>query len=114
MFLGMPYVWGGRSSFGLDCSALVQLALQAAGLDCPRDSDMQEAALGETLTPGTVPKRGDLLFWKGHVGIVCDSQTLLHATAHGMQVISEPLSRAIARIVAAEFGDVTRHARLDL
>lgn len=113
MFLGVPYVWGGRSSFGLDCSALVQLALQATGRDCPRDSDMQEAALGATLSPGTPPKRGDLLFWRGHVGIVSDTQTLLHATAHGMQVRRERLSQAIDRIKNSEYGEVTRHARLD-
>ncbi|MEM7505241.1 MAG: NlpC/P60 family protein [Pseudomonadota bacterium] len=113
MFLGVPYVWGGRSSFGLDCSALVQLALQAAGRTCPRDSDMQQAGLGRTLDPGTPPRRGDLFFWKGHVGIMTNTETLLHATAYRMQVLKEPLSQAIRRIEAVEFGEVLRHARLD-
>lgn len=113
MFLGVPYVWGGRSSMGLDCSALVQLALQAAGRECPRDSDMQGAELGHSLDPGTPPKRGDLIFWKGHVGVMTNTETLLHATAYTMQVLKEPLSQAIRRIATAEFGEVTRHARLD-
>ena len=113
MFLHLPYVWGGRSSFGLDCSALVQMALQAAGIACPRDSDMQEAALGETLPPGTPPRRGDLIFWKGHVGLMLDTETLLHATAYTMQVRREKLSGAVARIKSVEFGEITRHARLD-
>lgn len=113
MFLGVPYVWGGRSSTGLDCSALVQLALQAAGRECPRDSDMQEAILGRTLDPGTEPARGDLVFWKGHVGIMRDARTLLHANAHHMAVAAEPLAAAIARIAAAGGGEVTRRTRLD-
>lgn len=111
-FIGLPYVWGGRSSDGLDCSALVQFALQAAGQSCPRDSDMQAAHLGETLAPGTAPERGDLIFWKGHVGIMRDAQTLLHATAYRMQVQTEPLATAVKRIREVEFGEVIRHARL--
>ncbi|RMF02636.1 MAG: peptidase P60, partial [Alphaproteobacteria bacterium] len=83
-FLAAPYLWGGRTSIGLDCSALVQLALQAAGVPCPRDSDMQEQALGEPL-PGPLEeaalRRGDLIFWSGHVGIMRDAETLLHANA---------------------------------
>ena len=112
-FLGVPYVWGGRSSFGIDCSGLVQLALQAAGRDCPRDSDMQQAALGETLSEDAPLRRGDLIFWRGHVGILRDGATLLHANAHHMAVASEPLAGAIARIAKAEFGQITRRARLD-
>lgn len=114
MFLGVPYVWGGRSSRGLDCSGLLQLALQAAGQPCPRDSDMQADALGQTLTPNTGPKRGDLIFWRGHVGMLSAPDTLLHANAHHMAVAEEPLDGAIARIGRAEFGAVTRRARLDL
>lgn len=97
-FLGAPYLWGGRTSLGLDCSALVQLSLQAAGHACPRDTDMQEAALGHRVgDPGSL-KRGDLVFWKGHVGIVSEPGRLLHANAFHMSVVEEPLAEAVARI----------------
>lgn len=112
-FLGVPYLWGGRSSRGLDCSGLVQLSLQAAGQPCPRDSDMQASGLGSDLAPGTPLKRGDLVFWRGHVGIMADGETLLHANAHHMAVAREPFAQACARIAKAEFGEVTRLARLD-
>ena len=103
-FLGAAYLWGGRSSLGLDCSGLVQMALEASGVSCPRDSDMQEAALGETIPfDGDLDalRRGDLIFWPGHVGIVEDAQTLLHATAHFMSVVREPLAPALERIEQA-------------
>lgn len=112
-FVGAPYVWGGRSSLGLDCSALVQLSLQAAGISCPRDSDMQEASLGQTLDDDTPAKRGDLVFWKGHVGIMLTKTRLLHANAHHMAVTAEPLGTAVKRIKAKGDGPVTRRARLD-
>jgi cell wall-associated NlpC family hydrolase len=112
-FVGVPYIWGGRSGWGLDCSALVQLARQAAGHACPRDSDMQEAALGDTVPEGAPLGRGDLVFWKGHVGLMTDPETLLHANAHHMAVAYEPLAAAIARIDAAGDGQPTRYARLD-
>jgi cell wall-associated NlpC family hydrolase len=99
-FVGVPYLWGGKTSLGLDCSALVQVALSAAGIACPRDSDMQERALGDTVDMTDVEnlQRGDLLFWPGHVGIMRDSHTLLHANAFHMAVAAEPLSDAITRI----------------
>ncbi len=112
-FLGAPYLWGGRGPTGLDCSALVQLALTAAGHDCPRDSDMQEAELGRTLTPGTTPQRGDLMFWKGHVGIMLDATRLLHANGRHMAVAIETLETVARRILDMGDGPVTRHARLD-
>jgi cell wall-associated NlpC family hydrolase len=99
-FLGTPYLWGGKSSLGIDCSGLVQVALTAGGLPCPRDSDMQEKAVGAVVDPGAV-RRGDLVFWKGHVAIVRDSGSLIHANAHHMQVAIEPLAEAIARIRSA-------------
>jgi cell wall-associated NlpC family hydrolase len=98
--LGAPYLWGGKTSLGIDCSGLVQVALQAAGIGCPRDSDMQELLLGKLSTLAGL-RRGDLVFWKGHVAIARDSETLIHANAHAMMVATEPVAQAIARIKAA-------------
>ncbi len=85
----------------------------AAGRGCPRDSDMQEAELGRTLAPGTAPERGDLMFWKDHVGIMLDATRLLHCSGHHMAVAIEALETVRARILAAGDGAATRHARLD-
>lgn len=109
-FLHTPYLWGGKTSLGIDCSGLVQVALQAAGHACPRDSDMQEMALGKLSSPGEL-RRGDLVFWKGHVAIARDSETLLHANAHHMAVAIEPTTDAVARIKAAG-GDFTSVKRI--
>ncbi|KUL95154.1 peptidase P60 [Bosea sp. WAO] len=109
-FLEVPYLWGGKTSLGLDCSALVQLALAAAGMAAPRDSDLQEKGLGEPVTFDedlTGLQRGDLVFWKGHVGIMTDPETLLHATAFSMSVIREPLRPARDRILARNGGPIT-------
>lgn len=101
-FIGTPYLWGGRTRLGIDCSGLVQISMEAAGLSAPRDSDMQAAEIGVAVEPPPGLdglQRGDLVFWRGHVGIMADAITLLHANAHHMEVVYETLPEAVERIV---------------
>ncbi len=99
-FLGTPYLWGGKSSLGIDCSGLVQVSLNAAGTGCPRDSDMQRDGIGRALDAAESGRlqRGDLIFWSGHVAIARDAETIVHANAHHMATVIENTRDAIARI----------------
>ena len=111
-FFGVPYLWGGNSRAGIDCSGVVQAALLACAIPCPGDSDLQQAGLGEAIPDGVPPERGDIYFWKGHVGMLVDPATMIHANAHHMACVYEPIADAIIRIEAQGDGKVTARRRL--
>jgi len=112
MFLGVPYLWGGNSSRGIDCSGLVQAAVLACGHDCPGDSDMQQTQVGEALGEDAPTQPGDLIFWSSHVAIAVGRETLIHANANDMAVAYEPMDSAIARIADQGEGPVTARRRI--
>lgn len=112
---GIPYLWGGKSSLGIDCSGLVQTALKAAGIPCPRDTSMQVNELGSPIPFDDSLRglqRGDFVFWKGHVGIMLDAENLVHANGHFMEVVSEPLRMARDRTIAKGSGPIIAVRRL--
>lgn len=112
LFFGVPYLWGGNSSRGIDCSGLIQAAYHACGHVCPGDSDLQCESLGRLLDADATISRGDLIFWKGHVAMMVDHETMIHANAHHMAVVYEGLEQATLRIKAQGDGDIIARRRV--
>ncbi|HEX7820981.1 MAG TPA: NlpC/P60 family protein [Sphingobium sp.] len=111
--LGMAYLWGGRGDQGIDCSGLVQTALGACGIGVARDTDQQAGTIGRALTDGETLARGDIVFFPGHVGIMSDADTFLHANAHWMRVVEEPLADVVARLAPLHANPITARRRIE-
>jgi hypothetical protein len=110
--LGAPYRWGGRGAGGIDCSGLIQRSLELAGIDSPRDSDMQRDQLGEALADDAALRRGDLIFFPGHVGFMVDGTHLIHANAYWMATVIEPLTDVVARLAPTHDQPITARKRI--
>ena len=111
-YLGAPYIWGGRG-FGVDCSGLVQIALAACDIAAPRDTDQQAEAIGTALALDMPPQRGDIVFFPGHVGLMVDGARMIHANAHWMAVMIEPLADVVARLQSEHEQPITAIRRIE-